>query len=64
MLLLIHSINLRSSLFEEWLLRNDGLVVQIAIKSKEGGKNSQISTEEVMGDTLTNKQVDFDRIYS
>lgn len=63
-LLLIHSINLRSSLFEEWLLRNDRLVVQIAIKSKEGGKNSQISTEEVMGDTLTNKQVDFDRIYS
>lgn len=64
MLLLIHSINLRSSLFEEWLLRNDRLVVQIAIKSKEGGKNPQISTEEVMGDTLTNKQVDFDRIYS
>lgn len=64
MLLLIHSINLRSSLFEEWLLGIDRLVVQIAIKSEEGGKKSWISIEKVMGDTLTNNQVDFSGIYS
>lgn len=64
MLLLIPSINLKSSLFEEWLLGIDRLVVQIAIKSEEGEKKSWISIEKVMGDTLTNNQVDFSGIYS